>query len=238
MGMDARGGVHRRHDAAPDDHAREARRQEGRHADRDGSARGVQHRRLWQPRQRDPGRGDGEPDRGLSLRQQEGHRPGRLHQHDAGRRLPRLRRLADHLRHRMRDRRPRPPARRRCRRAPPQERGAAGRQRRIDLAGAGRRELRQPRHRRVPRHRPARAEEGQRRRQARRRRLAGGQRQRARHAGMRPADRAPVERGDAPEARRHLSPGVRHVGVRQRHLDGDQADLRQHPGCARQATYR
>ena len=48
-------------------------------------------------------------------------------------------------------------------RDPPQERRAAGRQRRIDLEGAERRELRQPRHRPVPRHRRARAEEGQRR---------------------------------------------------------------------------
>ena len=46
----------------------------------------------------------------------------------------------------------------------------ARRQHRIDLEGAERRELRQLRHRRMPRHRRARAEEGQRRRQARRRR--------------------------------------------------------------------
>ena len=105
MGMDPRGRVHRRHDAAPDDHQGQDRRQEGRHADSARRPGGLQHRRLRQPCQRDPGRGDGEPDRGLSLRQQEGHRPRRLHQHDSGRRLPRLRRLADHLRHGMRHRR-------------------------------------------------------------------------------------------------------------------------------------
>ena len=105
MGMDPRRRVHRRHDAAPDDDQGQDRRQEGRHADRARRPCRVQHRRLRQPRQRDPGRRDGEPARGLSLRQQEGRRPRRLHQHDPGRRLQRLRRLADDLRDRMRHRR-------------------------------------------------------------------------------------------------------------------------------------
>ena len=185
MGMDPRGGVHRRHDAAPDDDQGQDRRQEGRHADRARRACRVQHRRLRQPRQRDPGRRDGEPDRGLSLRQQEGRRPRRLHQHDPGRRLPRLRRLADHLRHGVRHRRSRGPSRHRPVRDAAQERRAARRQRRIDLEGAGRRELRQPRHRPVPRHRRDGAEEGQRRRQARRRGMGRGHRRGAGHAGMR-----------------------------------------------------
>ena len=43
-----------------------------------------------------------QPDRRLSLRQQEGRRLRGLYQHGAGRRFPRLRRLADHFRHRMR----------------------------------------------------------------------------------------------------------------------------------------
>ena len=72
MGMDPRGRVHRRHDAAPDDDQGQDRRQEGRHADRARRPGRVQHRRLRQPCQRDPGRGDGEPVRGLSLPQQEG----------------------------------------------------------------------------------------------------------------------------------------------------------------------
>ena len=59
MGMDPRGGVHRRHDAAPDDDQGQDRRQEGRHADRARRACRVQYRRLRQPWQRDPGRGDG-----------------------------------------------------------------------------------------------------------------------------------------------------------------------------------
>ena len=48
------------------------------------------------------GGGARQPDRRLSLRQQEGRRLRRLYQHGAGRRISRLRRLADHLRHRMR----------------------------------------------------------------------------------------------------------------------------------------
>ena len=105
VGVHARRAVHRRHHAPSDDHACEARRQEGRHAHRDPGARRLQHRRLWQPWRRDAGRRARQPDRRLSLPQQEGRRLRRLHQHGAGRRLPRLWRLADHLRHRMRHRR-------------------------------------------------------------------------------------------------------------------------------------
>ena len=172
MGMDARGRVHRRHDAAPDDDQGQDRRQEGRHADRARRPGGLQHRRLRQPCQRDPGRRHGEPVRGLSLRQQEGHRPRRLHQHDPGRRLPRLRRLADHLRHGMRHRR------------------AGARLLGIDPFEIRRKNVVRPGDNvesiwkepsdasfgshgidRVPRDRRARAEEGQRRQEARRRRL-------------------------------------------------------------------
>ena len=236
MGVDPRGRVHRRHDAAPDDDQGQDRRQEGRHADGARRPGGLQHRRLRQPRQRDPGRRHGEPVRGLSLRQQEGHRPRRLYQHDPGRRLPRLRRLADHLRHGMRhgragqDPRPRPV------RDPPQERRAAGRQRRIDLEGAERRELRQPRHRPVPGNRRARAEEGQRRQEARRRRLARGHGRGTRHARMRPADRAPLGGGDEAAARRQVPSGLRLVGDGQRHHHGAQADGRRRGRRARQPT--
>ena len=55
VGMDARGGVHRRHDAPPDDDAGEDRRAAGRHADGARRARRLQHRRLWRPWQRDAG---------------------------------------------------------------------------------------------------------------------------------------------------------------------------------------
>ena len=90
---------------------------------------------------------DGEPDRGLSLREQEGHRPRCIHQHDTGRRVSRLWRLADHLRGGMCDRRAGKTARHRPVRDAAQECGAAGRQHRIDLEGSKRRQLRQLWHR-------------------------------------------------------------------------------------------
>ena len=65
-------------------------------------ARRVQHRSLWRPWRRDAGGGAWQPDRRLSLRQQEGRRLRRLYQHGSGRRVSRLRRLAIDLRHRMR----------------------------------------------------------------------------------------------------------------------------------------
>ncbi len=65
--------------------------------------RRLQHRRLWRPCRRDARRLARQPAGRLSLRQQEGRRLRGLHQHGSRRRLPRLRRLADHLRHRMRD---------------------------------------------------------------------------------------------------------------------------------------
>ena len=68
-------------------------------------ARRVQHRRLRQSWRRDAGRRARQPDRRLSLPQQEGRRLRGLHQHGAGRRVSRLWRLANHLRHRMRHRR-------------------------------------------------------------------------------------------------------------------------------------
>ncbi len=97
--------VHRRHHPPPDDHASPARRAARRHAHRDRGPCRLQHRRLWRPRRRDAGGGARQPARGLSLPEQEGGRLRRLYQHGAGRRLPRLRLVADHLRHRMRDRR-------------------------------------------------------------------------------------------------------------------------------------
>ena len=68
VGVHPRGAVHRRHDAPPDDHQGQARRQAGRHADRDRRARGLQHRRLWRPCQRDAGGRARQPAHGLSLR--------------------------------------------------------------------------------------------------------------------------------------------------------------------------
>ena len=53
VGVHARGAVHRRDDAPPDDDARQARGQAGRHADRDPDPRRLQHRRLRRPRRRD-----------------------------------------------------------------------------------------------------------------------------------------------------------------------------------------
>ncbi len=102
VGVHARGAVHRRHDAPSHDHPGQARRQEGRHADRHSGAHRLQHRRLRQSRRRDAGRRARQPDRRLSLPEQEGRRLRRLHQHGAVRRIPRLRRDADDLRHRMR----------------------------------------------------------------------------------------------------------------------------------------
>ncbi len=107
VGVHQGGSIHRRHHPPSDDHACQARRQERRHPDRDASPRRVQHRRLWQPWRRDAGRGALEPDRRLSLPQQKGRWLRGLHQYDSGRGLSRLWRHADHLRHRMRHRRPR-----------------------------------------------------------------------------------------------------------------------------------
>ena len=66
------------------------------------------------------------PVRGLSLREQEGRGPRRLYQHDPGRRVPGLRRLADDLRHGMRDGRPGAPSGHRPVRDAAQERRAPG----------------------------------------------------------------------------------------------------------------
>ena len=133
------GAVHRRHDAPSDDHACEARRQEGRHADRHPGARRLQHRRLWRSRRRDAGSRARQPDRRLSLRQQEGRRLRRLHQHGAGRRISRLRRVADHLRHRMRHGRSREAARHEPVRDPAHQHGPRDRPDRVDLEGPVRR---------------------------------------------------------------------------------------------------
>ena len=92
-----------------------------RHAHRNRGQARLQHRRLWRPRRRDLGSGARRPACGLSLPEQEGRRLRRLHQPRAGRRFPWLRLLADHLRHRMRDRRSGEKARARSvRDAPPQ----------------------------------------------------------------------------------------------------------------------
>ena len=53
VGIHPRGAVHRRHYAPPDEHACEARRQAGRHADSDPGAGRVKHRRLRQSWRRD-----------------------------------------------------------------------------------------------------------------------------------------------------------------------------------------
>ena len=105
MGIHPRGTVHRRDDAPPDDHAGQARRQTRRDADRNRCSRRLQYRRLWRPCQRDACRVARRPAHGLPLRQQEGGRIRRLHQHGPRRRLSRLWRLTDDIRDRMRDRR-------------------------------------------------------------------------------------------------------------------------------------
>ena len=72
--------------------------------------------------------------------------------------------------------------------------------------------------------------------EARRRRLARGHGRGARHARMRPADRAPLGRRDEAAARRHLPSRLRLVGDGQRHHHGAQADRRLHRRRARHAT--
>ena len=136
VGVHPRGAVHRRLDASPDDHPGQARRQARRHLDGDRRARGLQHRRLRRPCQRDTRRRAGQPAHGVSLRQQEGGRLRGLHQHGAGRRLPRLRLLAVHLRDRMRDRRAGAAPGHGSVRDPPQEHGAAGRLDEVGLEGS------------------------------------------------------------------------------------------------------
>jgi len=94
--------------------------------------------KRWQPRWRARSR--------LSLREQEGHRPCCVHQHDSAA-VSRLWRLADHLRGGMCDRRAGKTARHRPVRDAAQECGAARRQHRIDLEGSKRCQLRQLWHR-------------------------------------------------------------------------------------------
>jgi len=86
----------------------------------------VEYWRLRQSRQRDPRCRDGEPDRGLSLRQQKGRGPRRLHQHDPGWWIQGLRRLPDHVRHGVRHRRAGASSRHRPVRDAAQERREAG----------------------------------------------------------------------------------------------------------------
>ncbi len=117
----------------------------------------------------------------------------------------------------MRDRRSGEAARHRPVRDAAQERGAAGRQDRIDLEGADRRQLRQLWHRRMPRYRRAGAAQGQRRRQARRRGMGRGPGRRAGHAGMRAADRASLGAPNDAAAGRHLSSRLRLDRNGQRH---------------------
>ena len=81
---------------------REGRRQARRHAHRAADAGRLQHRRLRQSRRAGARARLQRGARGLSLRQQEGRRLRRLHQHRAGRRLSRLRPAADQLRRRIR----------------------------------------------------------------------------------------------------------------------------------------
>ena len=135
VGIHPRGAVHRRLDPPPDDDPGQARRQAGRHPDSDRDPCRLQHRRLWRARRRDawPRRSAAR----LSLyrcdnKKADGFRG--LYQHGAGRRLPRLWRLADDLRHRMRDRRSGAPARHRSVRYAAKEHGAGDRLDRIGVA--------------------------------------------------------------------------------------------------------
>ena len=56
MGVYARGGIHRSRVAASDEDEFESRRETRRHAHRDRNSRGVEYRRLRQPRRRNAGR--------------------------------------------------------------------------------------------------------------------------------------------------------------------------------------
>ena len=126
---------------------------QGRDAHRHSGARRLQHRRLWQPWRRDARRRARQPDRRLSLPQQEGRRLRGLYQYGAGRRLPRLWRIAIHLRHRMRHRRPSAVARHRPLRDQAHQQGAGDRPHRVDLEGSVGRHVRQLRDRSMPRSR-------------------------------------------------------------------------------------
>ena len=101
VGAHAGGAVHRRDDAPPDDDAREARGEARRDADRAPGPRGVQYRRLWRPRRGNARGGPRESAHRLQVRQQESRRVCGVHEHDPGRRLPRIRRRADDLCHRI-----------------------------------------------------------------------------------------------------------------------------------------
>ena len=216
VGVHPRGAVHRRHDAPPDDDAGEARRQARRHADRDRDPRRLEHRRLRRPRRRDARGLARQPADGLSLRQQEGRRLRGLHQHGPGRRLPRLRRVADHLRHRMRDRRTGAAARHGSVRDPPQEHDAAratgssrsGRTRPTSSFGSyGLDQCLDLVEQALASGRGAPKPDGD--------EWARGHRHRARDAGMRAADRAPLRRRDGarcPTARYHLAVGSTEMG--------------------------
>ena len=94
----------------------------------------------------------GDPLATLSLPQQEGRRLRRLHQHGSGRRLPRLRFVANDVRHRVRDGRTVDRAQDGPLGLAPQEFRSAGRSDRIRLARAGGCELRQLRTRSMHRH--------------------------------------------------------------------------------------
>ena len=72
-----------------------------RHADRHPAPHRLQHRRLWQPRRRDPLPRLQRIGRGLPLPEQEDRRLRGVHQHGAVGRLPRLRADADDLRRRV-----------------------------------------------------------------------------------------------------------------------------------------
>ena len=190
VGVHPRRAVHRRDHAPSDDDARQARRETRRDADRDRYPRRLQHRRLWRPRRRDARRLARQPDGGLPLPQQEGGRLRRLHQHGPGRRLSRLRLVADDLRHRVRDRRTGATARDRPVRDPPQEHDPAQRLDRVGLEGPFRCRASAATGSTSASTSSRRPWSGRRRSKARGRRLAGRHRHRAGDAGLRPADRA------------------------------------------------
>ena len=133
-----------------------------------------------------------------------GDRLCRLHQHGPGRRLPRLWRLADHLRHRMRDRRSGAQARDRSVRDAAQEHDPA---RRLRSNRSGRTRATSSSAATASTSASisssARSQKGNGVAKPDGDEWVEGTGRRARHAGLRPADRAPLGRRDAPAARRH-----------------------------------
>ena len=199
-----------------------------RDSDRDPDARGVQRRRVWQPRARRAVPWLRRVGRRVPLPQHAGRRLRGLHQHGAGRGLSRLRPEPDRVRGGAGDGRAgaRPGARP-VRAAPPQHGAAGG----FPARRAWRRGNGQLRAGPVPGPRPG----GVARRQrpgAARPVLARGRGHGARHDPHHSAARAFLGGADHRGRRRRLHAPRRHGGVRQRDDHGPRADRRTGAGHA------